>query len=181
MTGQDFERSLVNCFNSYFVATGTRALAYRNKQHRYTEQVFDIFIDSKDPLWYMAIECKSIDARSTHKLYYSTHFHNTAKFPQIQREIEHLRLTGRLGLLAVEARRGPGKKTACWLVPWPVLEHSYKVGEPGLIPEQITYSVCLTKLNKAYQLDDVKVKDLATKLLPASQARKVKLSWRSKK
>lgn len=180
MPGQDFERSLVQCFNSYFETNKTRALAYRNKQYRYTSQVFDIFVDSLDPIFYLAIECKSIDARTTKRLYYSQYFHNNAKFPQIQRETEHLTKTGRLGLLAVEVRRGPGKKVHCFLVPWHVLNHSYLCGESGLWPEQITYSVHMDRVKNEYALTDELIEELKSKLIPNRLLRNKRTSWRNK-
>jgi hypothetical protein len=149
-----FEASLVKAFNAYFEESGTKAYAFRNKQFRFCDQIFDIFVDSRDPALYLAIECKSVDAETTRKLYWKKHFAWADGVCQVERESKHLSLTGRYGLLAVEARRGKGQKSGCWLVPWETVSHSFRCGESGLWPEQITYSVSLTKTKGKYHIDN---------------------------
>lgn len=152
MTGQDFERCLVNGFNSYFEVTGIRAYAYRNKQFRYVDQIFDIFVDSRRAEMYLAFECKSVDSRRTPKLYWSQHFHGNGDTSQIARETNHLIMTGRNGFLAVEGRKGPGKVTCCWLIPWKVIHYKFSNGETGIWSDEIIQGVCIQKKKGVYEV-----------------------------
>jgi len=147
---QEFEKQIALAFNEYFTNTGTKALAYRNKQWKYSKQTFDVFVDSRRPEHYLAIECKSVDATVTRKLYWKKHFHNKDGISQIDEESAHLKLTGRNGLLAVEARKGVGKPRSCWLVPWRTVFHAFYSGEPGLWIDQITCYPCLIRDKLGY-------------------------------
>jgi len=68
----DFEWALVSALNSFFEKDGIAAIAYRLKQSRFSGQFMDILVDSKTPEYYLAIECKSLDARKTKSLYFKS-------------------------------------------------------------------------------------------------------------
>ena len=105
----DFEWALVNSLNSFFEKDGIAAIAYRLKQSRFSAQFMDILVDSKIPEYYLAIECKSLDARKTKSLYFKQHFSLAAGSHQMTRETEFITRSGRQGILAVELRYGAGK------------------------------------------------------------------------
>ena len=105
----DFEWALVNALNSFFEKDGIAAIAYRLKQSRFSGQFMDILVDSKIPEYYLAIECKSLDARKTKSLYFKQHFSLAAGAHQMTRETDFITRSGRQGILAVELRYGAGK------------------------------------------------------------------------
>lgn len=160
MAGKDFEYSIVKAFNKYFEEEGVKAMAYRNKQFKFIDQNWDIYLDSRSLEFYAAIECKSVYAQTTRKIYWSSHFHGSGDSCQISRCSSILGLSGRFGWLAVEARRGKGRVSSCWFVPWFVVEHSFNTGETGLWPEQITYSIELKRSGGVYVVDDETVKQM---------------------
>lgn len=114
----NFENDLCKAINQSF---GEEGIAYRRKQAKYTSQEFDILIDHPDK--YIAIECKSVNFKKTKKLYFSQHFSDN----QIERESEFLNKSGREGYLAIELRRGRGKKKQYIILSWSwVLEKKEK-------------------------------------------------------
>ena len=104
--------------NSFFEREGIHAIAYRLKQSRFASQLVDILVDSRNPEYYLAIECKSIDARKTKSLYFKQHFSLAAGNHQLARETEFIIRSGRKGILAVELRHGVGTARTAHLVPW---------------------------------------------------------------
>ena len=72
----DFEREIVHCLNRFFKTHHFQGFAYRLKQHKFTSQYVDLLVDSLNPTYYLAIECKSIIDK---KLYFSQHFHSDKK------------------------------------------------------------------------------------------------------
>ena len=127
----DFERALVSALNSFFKKDGIAAIAYRLKQSRFSAQLMDILVDSKNPEYYLAIECKSLDARKTRSLYFKQHFSLAAGAHQMTRETEFITRSGRQGILAVELRHGVGKARTAHLVPWGQIFQSYNAGKTG--------------------------------------------------
>jgi len=114
----NFEWALTSALNSFFAKESVQAIAYRLKQSRFTTQWVDILVDSRIPEYYLAIECKSLDARKAKALYFKQHFSSAAGEHQLLRETEFITRSGRQGILAVELRRGPGQPRAAYLVPW---------------------------------------------------------------
>ena len=102
----DFEYALTHALNEFFEKDGIAAIAYRLKQSRFSTQFMDILVDSKIPEYYLAIECKSLDARKTRSLYFKQHFSLAAGGHQMARETEFITRSGRQGILAVELRHG---------------------------------------------------------------------------
>jgi len=138
MTGSDFERMLTQSLNRYFDSEGIKGIAVRQKQIKYSEQGFDILVDSRDPLYYLAIECKSVDGRKTKALYFSQHFNHCGGVCQVERETEYLNRSGRFGLLAVEVRKGPGKARRAYLVPWSHVSAQFVYCRKGILGDVIT-------------------------------------------
>jgi hypothetical protein len=133
----DFEWELVAAINRFFEASGIRGLAYRLKQSRYTPQVVDLLVDSPDPAYYLAIECKSIDARKAKTLYFTQHFSAAGGVHQIERIDQFIDRTGRRGFLAVELRRGPGRAKTAHLLPWYAAMEAFRSESPGIPVERI--------------------------------------------
>jgi len=137
MPGQVFERDIVHAFNDYFGSYDIRALAYRHFQMRYQPQLFDVLVDSADPAYYLAIECKSVDSTTVPGLYFKKHFSWQGGVCQVTRESAWLRSTGRTGLLAVEVRRPNRCPSAAYFVPWSVVTHHFDSGHPGIPADSI--------------------------------------------
>ncbi|MDD3318026.1 MAG: hypothetical protein PHY07_11240, partial [Methanosarcina sp.] len=120
----DFERMLVNSFNTYIEEKGIRAISYRLKQHRFTPQFLDVLVDSLNPDLYLGIECKSISVdKGANALYFSQHFTvDKNGVHQIERISDYLNKSGRRGFLAVELRMGAGYSREAYMIPWDELE-----------------------------------------------------------
>jgi len=149
---EDFEWKLTAALNQFFESEGTRAVAYRLKQSRYTSQVVDILVDSPHHQYYLAIECKSLNARKAKTLYFSQHFSEAGGKHQIKRANEFLLKSGRKGILAVELRRGPGKPKTAHMVPWSTVINKYSDGLVGLELEEIEESLSLERTKGNYEI-----------------------------
>jgi hypothetical protein len=158
----DFEWELVAAINRFFETAEIRGIAYRLKQSRYTPQVVDLLVDSPHPRYYMAIECKSLNARKAKTLYYSQHFSAASGIHQIERIDQFIESSGRRGILAVELRRGPGKPKTAHLVPWRRLIEGFRSERPGLLVEEIEAHPPLNRKNGSYRIEigDLEFEDL---------------------
>jgi len=148
----DFEWALVNAFNSFFEREGIAAIAYRLRQSRFASQLADILVDSRNPEYYLAIECKSVDARKTSALYFKQHFSKAAGEHQLSRETEFMARSGRQGILAVELRRGTGKGRTAHLVPWGLAFQSFDQGQRGITLRDIEANPPLERSKGAYSI-----------------------------
>lgn len=148
----NFEWAMVNSFNSFFQRDGINAIAYRFRQSRFASQLADILVDSKVPEYYLAIECKSIDARKTKSLYFKQHFSSAAGAHQIERETDFITLSGRQGILAVELRHGPGKSKTAHFVSWGLIFDSYTGGKAGITLQEIQANPPLERKGGAYEI-----------------------------
>ena len=148
----DFEWALVRALNSFFEKDGIAAIAYRLKQSRFSGQFTDILVDSRIPEYYLAIECKSLDARKTGSLYFKQHFSFAAGGHQMSRETDFCARSGRQGILAVELRRGAGKARTAHLVPWGQIFQSYQAGAAGLSLRDIEINPPLERKGGSYQI-----------------------------
>jgi len=150
----DFEWELVDALNRFFEVEGVRAIAYRLKQSRYTPQVVDLLVDSPHPEYYMAIECKSVDARKAKTLYFTQHFSVAGGAHQIDRADQFLLKSGRRGLLAVELRRGPGRPKAAHFVSWEEVLQRFRSKEAGLPVERIETFPVVKRRGGCYLLSE---------------------------
>ncbi len=148
----DFEWALTAALNSFFDKERIHAIAYRLKQSRFSSQLVDILVDSRTPEYYLAIECKSLDARKTKSLYFKQHFSLAAGNHQLARETEFIIRSGRQGILAVELRRGIGKSRTAHLVPWGQVYQSFHAGKVGLTLEEIENNPPLERKGGAYDI-----------------------------
>lgn len=148
----DFEWALVSSLNSFFTREGIAAIAYRLRQSRFATQLADILVDSKIPEYYLAIECKSLDARKTRSLYFKQHFSMAAGAHQIDRETDFITRSGRQGILAVELRHGVGKSRTAHLVPWGMIFDRYFEGGTGITLEEIQVNPPLERRGGAYEI-----------------------------
>ncbi|HJJ91019.1 MAG TPA: Holliday junction resolvase [Methanocorpusculum sp.] len=110
----EFERAVVICFNRYFTEHRMKGFAYRLKQSHFNTQYVDIIVDSLNPDFYLAIECKSVKGN---RLSFTSNFHKDKdNVHQIDNISGFLNYTGRHGFLAVEFRGG--QKNEAYLMPW---------------------------------------------------------------
>ncbi|MEM3086433.1 MAG: hypothetical protein QXO51_05440 [Halobacteria archaeon] len=134
------ETKIVAGFNRFFRERGIDGVAYRIRQHRFAPQVVDLLVDSRHWRYYLAMEVKSISLeKGTRSLYFSQHFHQARKGEenQVGRISDFLRLSGRIGFLAVEMRRGVGRPLECHLVPWRAVETRFRQGQSGFRVEEL--------------------------------------------
>lgn len=157
----DFEWALTAALNSFFEKEGISAIAYRLKQSRFVSQVMDILVDSRHPEYYLAIECKSLDARKAKSLYFKQHFSSAAGAHQLARETEFLARSGRNGILAVELRYGVGKPRMAYFIPWGQVYQSYEAGRVGLTREEIETNPVLERKGGAYEISRLDVERIS--------------------
>lgn len=162
----DFEWELADALNQFFDREEIKAIAYRLKQSRYTSQVVDLLVDSIHPRYYLAIECKSLDARKAKTLYFSQHFSKARGAHQVDRAEEFISISGRRGILAVELRRGAGNPKCAHLVPWDVVINCFRSEVPGLSIEQIETYPCLARSGRSYLIEGDELKDAVSGLGP---------------
>ncbi|MCS3923787.1 hypothetical protein [Methanosalsum natronophilum] len=122
-----FERDLVQSFNHFFEKSSIKGIAYRMKQHRFTHQYLDILVDSLNPDYYIGIECKSISVqKGANALYFTQHFTKDKNgVHQIERISKFLKMSGRMGFLAIELRLGAGKSRKAYAIPWNILAEKF--------------------------------------------------------
>ncbi len=151
----EFERMLVNSFNTYIKEKGIRAISYRLKQHRFTPQFLDVLVDSLNPDLYLGIECKSISVdKGANALYFSQHFTvDKNGIHQIERISDYLNKSGRRGFLAVELRLGPGHGREAYMVPWDELEKEYRTQNLKLTLQEIRSFPEIKREGKDYRVD----------------------------
>ncbi|MGB3907314.1 MAG: hypothetical protein WBL02_02640 [Methanomethylovorans sp.] len=157
----EFERVLVQSFNSFFTENGIKGIAHRIKQHRFTPQFLDVLVDSLDPDYYIGIECKSISVEKGAKaLYYSQHFTVDKKGThQIARISDFLRLSGRVGFLAVELRMGTGNLREAYIIPWTELDALFNTeGEKKLSISDLKEYAMIEREGNRYRIDPAKWK-----------------------
>jgi hypothetical protein len=115
----NFESTLVKSFNAFFEKNNIKGFAHRLKQSRFTGQLVDVLVDSLNPDYYLAVECKSIDASRFNAIYFTQHFSVDRKgVHQILRITDFLQRSGRKGFLAVELRYGSGRAKKAYMIPW---------------------------------------------------------------
>ena len=148
----DFEWALTHALNAFFEKEDIAAIAYRLKQSPFAAQFMDILVDSKIPEYYLAIECKSLDARKTKSLYFRRYFSQAAGDHQLSRETEFITRSGRQGILAVELRRGAGKARTAHLVPWGQIYQSFSEGKSGLSLRDIEINPPLERAGGVYRI-----------------------------
>ena len=151
----NFERELVISFNDYFCESGIDAIAYRMKQHRFSQQMLDVLVDSSDRRLYLGIECKSISAaKGATALYFSQHFSvNKRGEHQATKMQEFIQKSGRTGYLAVELRMGSGKSKAAYFVTWPDVWRRYSEGQVGFSVEEIKGSKLIPRSDGKYAVE----------------------------
>ncbi|MFB3765730.1 MAG: hypothetical protein ACE14P_10870 [Methanotrichaceae archaeon] len=147
-----FEWALTNALNSFFEKENLNAIAYRLKQSRFASQLVDILVDSSIPEYYLAIECKSLDARKTKSLYFSQHFSSAGGSHQIARETDFIMRSGRKGILAVELRLGAGTPRTAHFVPWGYVYEIFRSGKPGMTVEDIRANPALERKSGTYEI-----------------------------
>jgi Holliday junction resolvase len=148
----DFEREIVHCVNRFFKSHHVQGFAYRLKQHKFSSQYVDVLVDSLNPSYYLAIECKSILDK---KIYFSQHFHSDKNGThQVDAISDFLKKTGRTGFLAIEFRFGPGKANEAYLIPWAtVLDHF--LHNRGISLDDARNCIRLSRTREGYLLEQL--------------------------
>ncbi|HQD25983.1 MULTISPECIES: Holliday junction resolvase [Methanoculleus] len=145
----NFELEVASCINRFFAQRKMQGFAYRLKQSKFNTQYVDVLVDSLDPRYYLAIECKSISGK---KLYFSKHFHlDKNNVHQVDSITDFIRKTGRRGFLAVEFRFGAGIPKEAYLMPWEQVLERYRTA-PGISIEDFRLCCALTRSNGEYEL-----------------------------
>jgi Holliday junction resolvase len=151
----DFEREIVHCLNRFFKSHHMQGFAYRLKQHKFSSQYVDVLVDSLNPSYYLAIECKSILDK---KLYFSQHFHTDKKsVHQVDAITDFLKKTGRAGFLAIEFRFGAGKANEAYLIPWATVAEQYRLNR-GISLDDARHYTALTRSREGYLLEQLYAK-----------------------
>jgi Holliday junction resolvase len=151
-----FERDIVHCLNNFFTARFQRGFAYRLKQSKFNTQYVDVLVDSLDPRYYLAIECKSIKGK---KIYFSQHFHaDKNNVHQVDSISDFLEKTGRRGFIAVEFRAGPGRPKEAYLLSWDAVRRAYRES-PGISIDEFRNGVTLSRECDRYVLPDLYPKE----------------------
>ena len=149
-TMSDFEREIVHCLNRFFRTHHFQGFAYRLKQHKFSSQYIDVLVDSLNPSYYLAIECKSILDK---KIYFSQHFHSDKKgVHQVDAISDFLKKTGRTGFLAIEFRFGAGKASEAYLIPWATVITHF-TDNRGISLEDARQGIPLPKSRDGYHLE----------------------------
>jgi hypothetical protein len=151
----EFERELVNAFNSFFDDEEIQGIAHRKKQHRFSSQLCDVLVDSEHDMFYLAIENKSVKEDATNKLYFSQHFSESDGGHQVARISDFLDRSGRTGLLAVEIKRGRGRPREAYAVPWEVVRERFENGETGLHLDEIREFPQITRSGEDYSIAEI--------------------------
>ena len=154
----DFERDMVHCLNRYFEDNGLKGYAYRLKQSKYNTQYVDILVDSLNPQYYLAVECKSLKGK---KIYFKQHFHEDKDgVHQIDAIKDFIGKTGRKGFLAVEFRSGGGKPNRAFMIQWQTVLRIRETA-PGIsLDEIVREGVELTRSKGGYVLEGLYQKEL---------------------
>jgi Holliday junction resolvase len=154
-TMSDFEREIVHCLNRFFKTHHFQGFAYRLKQHKFSMQYVDVLVDSLNPAYYLAIECKSILDK---KIYFTQHFHSDKNGThQVDAITEFLKKTGRGGFLAIEFRYGPGKANEAYLIPWTTVIEHFKLNR-GISLDDARNCIALSRTREGYFLETLKAK-----------------------
>ncbi len=133
--------------NHFFTENRKRGLAYRLKQSTYNTQYVDIIVDSRDPTYYLAIECKSFLGT---RLSFSRNFHiNKEGGHQVDNISGFIQSTGRTGYLAAEFRSG--RKNEAFLMPWKLVQE-YFDSAASIPKDAFENCICLERVNGGYRL-----------------------------
>ncbi|MCK9312823.1 MAG: Holliday junction resolvase [Methanocorpusculum sp.] len=144
----DFEREMVICMNRFFTENKKKGFAYRLKQSHFNTQYVDIIVDSLDPAYYMAIECKSLNGT---RLYFTSNFHKDKDgVHQVDNISGFVKYTGRRGYLAVEFR-GQGPKNEAYLMPWNMVLAFFEK-QPSIPVEEFRSCIQLERVPGGYRL-----------------------------
>lgn len=147
----DFERAMVVCMNRHFTENRKKGFAYRLKQGRFNVQYVDVIVDSLDPSYYLAIECKSLKGK---RLSFSSNFHKDKDgVHQIDSISGFLKYTGRRGYLAVEFR-GNGPKNEAYLMPWNLVLEYFNT-QASIPIDAFQSCIALERITSGYRLDSL--------------------------
>jgi hypothetical protein len=151
----DFEREIVNCLNRFFKTHHIPGLAYRHGQHKFACRYVGVLVDSPDPSYFLSIGCKSIIDK---KIFFSQHFHmGRDKVHPVEAISDFLKKTGRIGLLALEFRQGPGKAGEAFLIPWPVVVRHFRENT-GITIDDARSGIVLARSKDGYLLESLNAK-----------------------
>ena len=151
----EFERDLVKAFNRYFENNGVDGIAYRRKQHKFSDQFCDILVDSNHPDFYLGIENKSVKLSSRKKLYFTQHFSHSNGTHQVDKITNFLKKSGRKGFLAIEIKRGRGKPRKAYLVPWNVVRGKFESDEVGIDLQKRDQFQEIDRVSDIYSIEEL--------------------------
>ncbi|HJJ53959.1 MAG TPA: Holliday junction resolvase [Methanocorpusculum sp.] len=135
--------------NRYFTENKMKGFAYRLKQSHFNTQYVDIIVDSLNPTYYLAIECKSLNGS---RLYFTSNFHKDKEgVHQVDNISGFVKYTGRCGYLAVEFR-GQGRKNEAYLMPWTKVLEFFETSK-GISIDEFRKCIPLERSAGGYRLE----------------------------
>ncbi len=145
----DFDREIVRCLNRFFAQNRIPGFACRPRQFTSAGRTMDVLSDSPDPVYNLAIDCRSIIGR---KLYFSQHFHPDRNgIHPVDAITDFLARTGRTGFLAIEFRQGSEKAGKAFLIPWAVVAGQFRQN-PGISIDDAGAYIALERSKDGYVL-----------------------------
>jgi hypothetical protein len=130
-----YENDLVVKLTNHFTAFDIDAIAYRNKQSRFSEQLCDINVDSILPEWYLAIEVKS--KRGKRALNFQNDFTTDQDGThQITRLYDFACLSGRSPLIVLCCRMGKGNPNKVYVFDAVDIYNRYMDGGTSILAKE---------------------------------------------
>ena len=131
------EGKLVDTLNAHFHTNGIEAIAYRQKQSRFSEQWVDITVDSLDSEWYLAVEVKS--KRGRRALNFNSDFTtNKDGEHQLARMMSFCKLSGRTPYIVYYCRMGRGRPNEVYVLDGYELFLSYLNGNTSIKAKELS-------------------------------------------
>jgi hypothetical protein len=151
-----FENDIVNALNFYYNKNKIKALAYRLFQAEYSKgQNCDVVSDSGKKKYYLAIECKTINANKYKTFNFrSRTSQSESGIHQFQKELIFSERTGRKGLLLIELRNGAGKPKLCYFIPMKDAYEAWKSGKKSFSLKEIQSYPSIGRKKGNYIIED---------------------------
>jgi hypothetical protein len=151
-----FENDIVNALNNYYNKNKIKALAYRLYQAEYSPgQNCDIISDSGIKKYYLAVECKTMNANKYKTFNFKSRTSQTESgIHQFQKELIFAERTGRKGLLLIETRMGVGKPKLCYFIPMKDAYEAWKSGKKSFTLKEIQSYPSIGRKGGEYIIED---------------------------
>ena len=151
-----FENEIVNALNFFYIKNNISAEAFRLFQAEYSKgQKCDILSDSRNPRYYLAIECKSINSAKYKTFNFKSRSSQTEDgISQFEKEFKFAQRTGRNGLLLIECRMGGGHAKLCYFIPMKDVCDALSDGKKSFKLKEIQSYPSLSREKGRYIVED---------------------------